>query len=123
MGKIRIEVRGPEADVNEVVRCIRAWSIDGWEVNGVPPATPSSRRLTRLGAFYDGLAVGVLATWAWLSLRQDYLGLDGYIATVRAGWVDWRYTVPLAVVALVACLVVGVGTLRRARAADSVDRP
>jgi hypothetical protein len=120
MGKIRIEVRGPEADVNEVVRCIRAWSIDGWEVNGVPPATPSSRRLTRLGAFYDGLMVGVLGLTAWTSLRQDYL--DGYIATVRAGWADWRYTVPLAIVALVACLVVGVGTMRRARAADSVER-
>lgn len=115
-----VRITGSRAFVEDVLKVLEV-------ANGAPlenESAPSSkqRTLTRQGAFWDGLSVGVLGLWAWTSLRQDYLGLDGYIATVRAGWADWRYTVPLAIVALVACAVVGVGTVRRARADDSGER-
>lgn len=50
--------------------------------------------------------VGFLVSGAVDSLIADARGLEGHLAHVREHWVDARITLPLAIAALVAALVV-----------------
>ncbi len=49
---------------------------------------------------------GVWGNSAFYGLRQDYYGLEGYVAHVRESWVSERITVPLEVLACLASMVV-----------------
>ena len=49
---------------------------------------------------YKSFVAGVLVVIALKSLHQDLLGLDGYIETVKASWVNWKISVPAAIVIL-----------------------
>ena len=49
---------------------------------------------------YKSFVAGILVVIASKSLYQDFLGLDGYIETVKAGWVSWKVSVPSAIVIL-----------------------
>jgi hypothetical protein len=56
----------------------------------------------------DGFWEGVMTCACVSSLIQDFYGLEGWIAYVKAGWIDAKYSVPIAVIGLlmVACSVV-----------------
>lgn len=50
-------------------------------------------------------ATGVVITVCVMSLYQDYMGLDGYVAHVREHWVEPWVTVPVAIVGIFAMIV------------------
>jgi len=50
---------------------------------------------------------GVVATLGFSSLYQDILGKEAYLKMVDAGWLSGYYTVPLALL----CILAGLGTL------------
>lgn len=47
-----------------------------------------------------GFVAGATAMAAVHSLYQDVLGIEAYIASVRAGWVSSAFTIPVALIAL-----------------------
>ena len=49
---------------------------------------------------HKSFIAGVLVVAALRSLYMDMLGLDGFIEAVKLSWVDWKISVPLAVVTL-----------------------
>lgn len=53
-----------------------------------------------------GSVLGCLATGAAMSLYQDALGLDAYIALAREHWINPAISVPCAVVSLVVVVAV-----------------
>ncbi len=38
-----------------------------------------------------------------LSLNQDMIGKENYIRMMELGWIDWRLTVPLALIGIYGC--------------------
>lgn len=54
--------------------------------------------------FWEGMMTYICAT----SLIQDFYGLEGWIEHIKAGWIDAKYSVPIAVIGLlmVACSIV-----------------
>lgn len=57
---------------------------------------------TKGGEGVTKFIAGILVMSASTSLHQDLMGKTRYLAMVEAGWVDWRVTVPIAVLALIA---------------------
>ena len=49
---------------------------------------------------YRSFLAGILIVTAIKSLYQDLLGLDNYLEVVRLNWVDWKISVPIAIVTL-----------------------
>ncbi|KKN47415.1 hypothetical protein LCGC14_0663280 [marine sediment metagenome] len=58
-----------------------------------------------MNVFKVGFWHGVVVALACYSLIQDCMGLEVYIAHLRANWVDERVGVPLSVAALVVVAV------------------
>lgn len=52
--------------------------------------------------FKDGLIYGMGATFVVQSIVQDIVGQTSYVALVNASWVSGWYTVPFAIIALLA---------------------
>lgn len=47
---------------------------------------------------------GMIVTLAVQSLCQDYLGVEEYVRRVQENWISGWITVPVAIIAMVACL-------------------
>lgn len=77
------------------------------------PKKPEHRKTTApvTQAFWAGL----LTAWSWISIRQDFAGKAAVLDSVEKNWVDWKFTVPLAVGLVMVALVLLTKSYRQVR--------
>lgn len=56
----------------------------------------STKGATMKNGFWEGMMAYAFAT----SLIQDMYGLEGWLAHIKTGWIDAKYSVPIAIVGL-----------------------
>lgn len=66
----------------------------------------------------DGFWNGIMTYACVSSLIQDMFGLDGWVAHIRASWIDAKFTVPLAIIGLLLVLINIANEKRKSRLTD-----
>lgn len=78
--------------------------------------------MKRAIAFYIGLGSGISTTLAFISLHQDALGQEAYIAEVRSHWLSYWVSVPAALSLLVVTALLVLWTVYQCTMADFAEK-